>query len=72
MLFRKQCTLIKKLIGEGKTYKEEQEMKGCSVKMISSALKRQLKPEGRGISKMLKISQWSAPGWSYPSDYSNE
>ncbi len=42
------CTLIKKLIREGKTYKEVQKMIGCSAKMISNALKWQPKPERRG------------------------
>ncbi|CAI9576525.1 unnamed protein product [Staurois parvus] len=41
-------TLIKKLSGEGKTYKEVQKMIGCSVKMIANALKWQPKPERRG------------------------
>ena len=40
-----QRTLIKRLIGEGKTYKEVQKMIGCSFKMISNALKWQPKPE---------------------------
>lgn len=43
-----QRTLIKKLIGEGKTYKEVQKMIGCSAKMVSNALKWQPKPERRG------------------------
>ena len=41
-------TLIKKLIGEGKTYKEVQKTIGCSAKMISNALKWHPKPERRG------------------------
>ena len=41
-------TLIKKLIGEGKTYKEVEKIIGCSAKMISNALKWQRKPEKRG------------------------
>uniref|UniRef100_A0A4W4GZC9 Transposase Tc1-like domain-containing protein n=1 Tax=Electrophorus electricus TaxID=8005 RepID=A0A4W4GZC9_ELEEL len=41
-------TLIKKLIGEGKTYKEGQKIIGCSAKMISNALKWQTKPKTRG------------------------
>ena len=41
-------TLVKKLIGEGKTYKEVQKIIGCSAKMISNALKWQTKPETRG------------------------
>ena len=40
-----QSTLIKKLIGEGKTYKEVQNMIGCSAKMISNAFMWQPKPE---------------------------
>ena len=36
--------LIKKLIGEGKTYKVQQVI-GCSSKMISNALKWKQKPE---------------------------
>ena len=36
-----QCHLIKKLIGEGKTYKELQKMIRCSAKMISNVLKCQ-------------------------------
>ena len=43
-----QRALIKKLIGEGKTYKEVQTTIGCSAKMISSALKWKAKPERRG------------------------
>lgn len=43
-----QRTLIKKLIREGKTYKEVQKMIGCSAKMISNALKWRAKPERRG------------------------
>ncbi len=39
--------LIKKLIGEGKTYKEVQQIIGCSAKMISNALKWQQKTEPR-------------------------
>ena len=42
-----QRTLIKKLIGEGKTYKEVQKMIGCSAKMISNALKWQPKSNRR-------------------------
>uniref|UniRef100_A0A4W4F6N2 Transposase Tc1-like domain-containing protein n=1 Tax=Electrophorus electricus TaxID=8005 RepID=A0A4W4F6N2_ELEEL len=41
-------TLIKKLIGEGKMYKEVQKIIGCSAKMISNALKWQTKPETHG------------------------
>ena len=40
-----ECSLIKKLIKELKTYKEVQKMIGCSAKMISNALKWQPKPE---------------------------
>ncbi|KAJ8271033.1 hypothetical protein GJAV_G00122010 [Gymnothorax javanicus] len=43
-----QRNLIKKLIGEGKTYKEVQQIIGCSAKMISNALKWQQRPETRG------------------------
>ena len=43
-----ECSLIKTLIKEGKTYKEVQKMIDCSAKMISNALKWQPKPEGRG------------------------
>uniref|UniRef100_A0A3Q0S1K1 Transposase Tc1-like domain-containing protein n=1 Tax=Amphilophus citrinellus TaxID=61819 RepID=A0A3Q0S1K1_AMPCI len=41
-------SLIKMLIGEGKTYKEVQKTIGCSAKMISSALKWKAKPGRRG------------------------
>src|SRR4029434_5521181 len=41
-------TLIKKWIGEGKTYKEVEKINGCSAKMIFNALKCQRKPEKRG------------------------
>ena len=50
-----QRTLIKKLIGEGKTYKEVQKMIGCSAKMISNALKWQPKPERRGRKRKTTI-----------------
>uniref|UniRef100_A0A3B5QR67 Tc1-like transposase DDE domain-containing protein n=1 Tax=Xiphophorus maculatus TaxID=8083 RepID=A0A3B5QR67_XIPMA len=40
--------LIKKLIKEGKTYKEVQKIIGCSAKMISNALKWEQKTEKRG------------------------
>ena len=40
-----QFNLIKKLIGEGKMYKEVQQIIGCSAKMISNALKWQQKPK---------------------------
>ena len=43
-----QRTLIKKLIEEGKTYKEVQKTIGCSAKMISNALKWHPKPEQSG------------------------
>ncbi len=33
------CTLIKKLIREGKTYREVKKMIGCLANMISNALK---------------------------------
>ena len=42
-----QFNLIKKLIGEGKTCKEVQQIIGCSAKIISNALKWQQKPETR-------------------------
>lgn len=42
-----QRTLITKLIGEERTYKEVQKLIGCSAKMISDALKWQPKPEKR-------------------------
>lgn len=50
-----QHTLIKKLIGEGKTYKEVQKMIGCSAKMISNALKWRAKPERRGRKRKTTI-----------------
>ncbi|CAI9552233.1 unnamed protein product [Staurois parvus] len=50
-----QHTLIKKLIGEEKTYKEVQEMIGCSAKMIANALKWQPKPERRGRKRKTTI-----------------
>ena len=40
-----QRNLIQKLIGEGKTHKEVQQIIGWSDKMISNALKSQQKPE---------------------------
>uniref|UniRef100_A0A9J8ARK8 Transposase Tc1-like domain-containing protein n=1 Tax=Cyprinus carpio carpio TaxID=630221 RepID=A0A9J8ARK8_CYPCA len=44
-----QHTLIKKLIGEGKTYKEVQKMIGCSAKNDLQCLKNgEQKPERRG------------------------
>uniref|UniRef100_A0A3Q3MBK0 Transposase Tc1-like domain-containing protein n=1 Tax=Mastacembelus armatus TaxID=205130 RepID=A0A3Q3MBK0_9TELE len=48
-------TLIKKLIGEGKTYKEVQNIIGCSAKMISNALKWRAKPERRGRKRKTTI-----------------
>lgn len=42
------CSLIKKLIGEGRTHKEVQKNVGCSAKMISNALKWVEKPETHG------------------------
>ena len=39
---------IKKLIGEGKMYKEVLQIIGCSAKMISNALKWKQKPETHG------------------------
>ena len=48
-------SLIKKLIKEGKTYKEVQKMIGCSAKMISNALKWQPKPERRGRKRKTTI-----------------
>uniref|UniRef100_A0A3Q3R699 Transposase Tc1-like domain-containing protein n=1 Tax=Monopterus albus TaxID=43700 RepID=A0A3Q3R699_MONAL len=48
-------TLIKKLIGEGKTYKEVQKIIGCSAKMISNALKWRAKPERRGRKRKTTI-----------------
>ncbi|CAI9579950.1 unnamed protein product, partial [Staurois parvus] len=50
-----QRTLIKKLIGEGKTYKEVQKMIGCSAKMIANALKWQPKPERCGRKRKTTI-----------------
>uniref|UniRef100_A0A3Q4BIN2 Transposase Tc1-like domain-containing protein n=1 Tax=Mola mola TaxID=94237 RepID=A0A3Q4BIN2_MOLML len=50
-----QRTLIKKLIGEGKTYKEVQKIIGCSAKMISNALKWRAKPETRGRKRKTTI-----------------
>lgn len=55
-------TLIKKLMGEGKTYKEAQKMIGCSTNMMSDALKWQpgqerLKKMGNYHSNELKKSQ---------------
>ena len=50
-----QRTLIKKLIREGKTYKEVQKMIGCSAKMISNALKWRAKPERRGRKRKTTI-----------------
>uniref|UniRef100_A0A3Q3VY81 Transposase Tc1-like domain-containing protein n=1 Tax=Mola mola TaxID=94237 RepID=A0A3Q3VY81_MOLML len=50
-----QRTLIKKLIGQGKTYKEVQKMIGCSAKMISNALKWRAKPETRGRKRKTTI-----------------
>uniref|UniRef100_A0A3Q3X304 Tc1-like transposase DDE domain-containing protein n=1 Tax=Mola mola TaxID=94237 RepID=A0A3Q3X304_MOLML len=50
-----QRALIKKLIGEGKMYKEVQKMIGCSAKMISNALKRNTKPERRGRKRKTTI-----------------
>ena len=50
-----QRTLIKKLIGEGKTYKEVQKIIGCSAKMISNALKWHPKPERRGKKRSTTI-----------------
>ena len=50
-----QCTLIKKLIGEGKTHKEVQKMTGRTAKMISDALKWQPKPEKRGSNQRTAI-----------------
>ena len=47
--------LIKKLIGEGKTYKKVQEIIGCSAKMISNALKWKDKPERRGRKRKTTI-----------------
>uniref|UniRef100_A0A3B4X144 Transposase Tc1-like domain-containing protein n=1 Tax=Seriola lalandi dorsalis TaxID=1841481 RepID=A0A3B4X144_SERLL len=47
-------SLIKKLIKEGKTYKEEK-MIVCSAKMISNALKWQPKPERRGRKRKTTI-----------------
>lgn len=49
----KHCTdetrgLIKKLILEGKTYREVQSWLGCSAKMIRNALKYKPKDETRG------------------------
>lgn len=43
-----QRSLIKMLIGEGKTYKEVQKMTGCWAKLISNVLKWKVKPERRG------------------------
>lgn len=48
-------TLIKKLIKEGKTYKEVQKMMGCSAKMMSNALKWKAKPETRGRKRKTTI-----------------
>uniref|UniRef100_A0A3Q3JP41 Transposase Tc1-like domain-containing protein n=1 Tax=Monopterus albus TaxID=43700 RepID=A0A3Q3JP41_MONAL len=48
-------TLIKKLIGKGKTYKEVQKIIGCSAKMISNALKWRAKPERRGRKRKTTI-----------------
>ena len=50
-----QHSLIKKLIGEGKTYKEVQKMTGCSAKMMSNALKWQPKPETHGRKWIVSI-----------------
>uniref|UniRef100_A0A3Q3W833 Transposase Tc1-like domain-containing protein n=1 Tax=Mola mola TaxID=94237 RepID=A0A3Q3W833_MOLML len=50
-----QRTLIKKLIGEGKTYKEVQKTIGCSAKTISNALKWRAKPETRGRKRKTTI-----------------
>ena len=47
--------MIKKLIREGKTYKEVQKMIGCSAKMISNALKWRAKPERRGRKRKTTI-----------------
>jgi hypothetical protein len=47
------CTLIKKLIREGKTYKEVKKMIGCSAKMISNALKWQ--PNQKDVEENRKL-----------------
>lgn len=43
-----QRTMIKKMTGEESMYKYMQKMIGCTVQMISNALKRQPKRERRG------------------------
>uniref|UniRef100_A0A665VXM3 Transposase IS30-like HTH domain-containing protein n=1 Tax=Echeneis naucrates TaxID=173247 RepID=A0A665VXM3_ECHNA len=48
-------SLIKKLIKEGKTYKEVQKIIGCSAKIISNALKWHPKPERRGRKRKTTI-----------------
>ncbi len=45
---KEQRAFIKKLIREGKTYKEVHKIIGCSSNRISNALKCQPKPELRG------------------------
>lgn len=52
---QKMIILIKKLIKEGKTYKEGQKMIDCSAKMISNTLKWQPKPERPGRKRKATI-----------------
>lgn len=52
---KEQRTSIQIFIREGKTYKQVQELVGCSAKMISNALKWQVKPETRGRRRITSI-----------------
>ena len=52
-----QSNFIKKLIGEGKTYKEVQKIIGCSAKIISNALKWQQKPKHVKENEQLLLKQ---------------
>lgn len=57
----KHCTserrdLIQTLINSGKTYKEVQELIGCSAKLIRNATTYKRKDETRGRKKILALS----------------
>ena len=52
-----QSTLIKKLIGQGKTYKEVQKSIGCSAEMISNAIKQQQIQEDMEVNLKLPL-EW--------------
>ena len=52
-----QRNLIKKLIGEGKTYKEVKEIIGCSAKIILNTVNGDKNPETRGKNEQLLLKR---------------